>query len=148
VVSCGPTSIRSECGTTKTIVETAIESGSFNTLVALLKAADLVDLLGAEEPFTVFAPTDDAFDHLPEGTLPNLLKNKEWLTTVLSYHVVGGRYDAADLASRESVDTLAKKSLAIDSSQGVKVNGSQVIKPDVQCSNGLIHTIDGVLIPE
>jgi uncharacterized surface protein with fasciclin (FAS1) repeats len=131
----------------KTIVETAIAAGSFETLVAAVKAAGLVDVLSGEGPFTVFAPTDEAFAKLPEGTIEALLADKEKLTAVLTYHVVPGKVKAKDVMKLTSAKTVQGKELTIDTSDGVKVDNATVVKADIEASNGVIHVIDTVLIP-
>lgn len=134
----------------KDIVDTAVKAGSFNTLVAAVTAADLVDTLKSEGPFTVFAPTDEAFAKLPEGTVENLLKpeNKEKLQAVLLYHVVPGKVTAAEVVKLSSAKTANDMDLAImvDGSS-VKVNEALVVQTDIMTSNGVIHVIDTVLIP-
>jgi uncharacterized surface protein with fasciclin (FAS1) repeats len=132
------------------IVEVAQSAGTFNTLVAAVSAADLVETLQGEGPFTVFAPTDEAFAALPEGTVETLLlpENKDQLTAILTYHVVPGEVMAADLAGqRLSVATVNGAEVHIDGRDGVKVEDATVIAADVEASNGVIHVIDGVLIP-
>ena len=134
----------------KTIVETAI-AGKFNTLVAAVKAAGLVDALSGEGPLTVFAPTDEAFAKLPKGTVENLLKpeNKDQLVAVLTYHVVKGSYPAAKVLGSDSLKTLQGGSIAVkQDSKGAMVNDSRIIKTDIECSNGIIHVIDTVLLPK
>jgi uncharacterized surface protein with fasciclin (FAS1) repeats len=134
-------------GSDKTIVETAVAAGSFETLVAAVKAAGLVDVLSGEGPFTVFAPTDEAFAKLPDGTIEALLADKEKLTAVLTYHVVPGKVKAKDVMKVTSAKTVQGKALTFDTSNGVKVDNATVIKADVEASNGVIHVIDTVLIP-
>ena len=131
------------------IVETAVADGRFTTLVAALQAAGLDTTLCDEtKDFTVFAPTDDAFAALPEGTVETLLEDPEGqLTDILLYHVADGRYMAADVVTMESIDTLQGSPLTIDTSDGVMVDGATVIITDVTCSNGVIHVIDAVMIP-
>ncbi|MGD1880951.1 MAG: fasciclin domain-containing protein [Paracoccaceae bacterium] len=132
------------------IVEVAQSAGTFNTLVAAVDAADLVGTLKSEGPFTVFAPTDDAFAALPAGTVDNLLKpeNKDQLVAVLTYHVLPGKVMAADLAGKRlSVATVNGKNLHVDGRNGVRVNKSNVTTADVPASNGVIHVIDRVLLP-
>jgi uncharacterized surface protein with fasciclin (FAS1) repeats len=129
------------------IVETATNAGSFNTLVSAVKAAGLVETLKGEGPFTVFAPTDEAFAKLPAGTLDALLKDKAKLTRILTYHVVPGRVMARDVTGLKSAKTVAGPELRIDSSVGVKINDASVVKADIETSNGVIHVIDTVLIP-
>jgi len=134
----------------KDIVDTAVGAGSFNTLVAAVTAADLVDTLKSEGPFTVFAPTDEAFGKLPEGTVESLLKpeNKEKLQAILLYHVVPGRVMAADVVKLSSAKTANDMQLAIMvDGKTVKVNNAQVIQTDIKTSNGVIHVIDTVMLP-
>ncbi len=135
---------------TGTIVDAASGNDSFSTLVAAVSAAGLVDTLAGPGPFTVFAPTNDAFAALPAGTVDNLLKpeNKDQLISVLTYHVVPGIYPASSLAGqRGSLDTVQGKRLHVNGTDGVKINSSTVIIPDVAASNGVIHAIDKVLLP-
>ena len=130
------------------IVDTAVAAGSFNTLVTAVKAAGLVSTLKGKGPYTVFAPNDAAFAKLPPGTLDSLLKNKTKLATILKYHVVAGRVKAADVAGKVlKVPTAAGMPVNVDGSLGVRVNDAQVIQPDIEASNGVIHVIDTVLIP-
>ena len=134
----------------KDIVDTAVAAGDFNTLVAAIKAADLVDTLKGKGPFTVFAPTDQAFAKLPKGTLENLLKpeNKQKLSSILTYHVVPGKVMASDVVNLSHANTVNGQSLMIKTSHGVvMVNNAQVTKTDIECSNGVIHVIDTVLLP-
>ncbi|MCQ1536852.1 fasciclin domain-containing protein [Methanosarcina sp. KYL-1] len=132
----------------KNIVETAIQAGAFNTLVQAIKAADLVETLSIEGPFTVCAPTDEAFSKLPSGTIDSLLKDKESLKQVLLYHVASGQAMSRDIVKLKSVKTLQGEELKIDITHGVKVGDAQVTQPDIECSNGVIHVIDRVLIPK
>ncbi|MDP5219228.1 fasciclin domain-containing protein [Ruegeria sp. 2205SS24-7] len=135
----------------KDIVDTAVEAGSFGTLVAAVQAADLVGTLKSDGPFTVFAPTDEAFAALPEGTVENLLKpeNKDQLVAVLAYHVVPAKVMSGDIAGkRAKVLTVQGDRLAVNARNGVKVNNAKVVTADVEASNGVIHVIDTVLIPE
>jgi len=132
----------------KTIVETAIEAGSFKTLVAAVQAAGLVDALNSPGPFTVFAPTDDAFAEIPTDTLNALLEDKEKLTSILTYHVVSGRLLAAQVMRKNSLITLQGGALSVDITDGVKIDGANVIQADISCSNGKIHVIDKVLMPK
>ncbi len=134
----------------KDIVDTAVDAGSFKTLVAALEAAGLVDTLKGTGPFTVFAPTDAAFAKLPAGTVESLLKpeNKAKLTAILTYHVVPGRVLAAQVAGMSSAPTANGQPLAIRSGQGmVTVGGARLASTDILCSNGVIHVIDTVLLP-
>jgi uncharacterized surface protein with fasciclin (FAS1) repeats len=132
----------------KTIVDVATEAGSFTTLLKALEAADLVKTLSEKGPFTVFAPTDEAFAALPKGTLDDLLKpeNKEKLKRVLSYHVVSGELLSQDLKAGE-VTTLAEVPVEISIKDGIRVNDAKVATPDLKASNGIIHVIDKVLLP-
>jgi uncharacterized surface protein with fasciclin (FAS1) repeats len=130
------------------IVDTAVKAGSFNTLATALKAAGLVEALKGEGPFTVFAPTDEAFAKLPDGALEGLLKDKDKLTAILTYHVVPGRVTAANVIKLESAKTLQGQLVRIDASSGVRINNAKVTQADVLASNGVIHVIDTVLIPE
>lgn len=136
---------------TKDIVETAVGAGSFNTLVAALQAADLVDTLKGDGPFTVFAPTDAAFAALPEGTLESLLQpeNKATLQGILLYHVLSGQVMSADIAGQTlSPTTVQGTTVAIDATDGVKVNSANVVTADIKTSNGVIHVIDAVILPQ
>ena len=134
----------------KDIVDTAVAAGSFNTLATALKAAGLVDTLKGAGPFTVFAPTDEAFAKLPPGTLDDLLKpeNKAKLVSILTYHVVPGAVDSAKVSKLTSAKTVQGQSLkTAAASGGVTVDGARVGQADVRASNGLIHVIDRVLLP-
>lgn len=135
----------------KDVVDVAVENGSFNTLVAAVQAAGLVDTLKGDGPFTVFAPTDEAFAKLPEGTVEMLLmpKNKEQLVAVLTYHVVSGKVKAADVIKLDSASTLQGQSVMVSTSGGnVMINKANVVLADVEASNGVIHVIDTVLLPK
>ncbi|MEG4578555.1 fasciclin domain-containing protein [Microcoleus sp. MON1_C5] len=129
------------------IVDTAVSAGSFTTLVAAVKAAGLVDTLKGAGPFTVFAPTDEAFAKLPEGTVEALLKDIPKLTKILTYHVVSGKVMAADVVNLTSAKTVEGSEVKIDASNGVKINDSTVTTADVAADNGVIHIIDSVLLP-
>ena len=132
------------------IVETAVAAGNFKTLATALEAADLVDALKGEGPFTVFAPTDDAFGKLPAGTVEGLLKpeKKADLQSILKYHVVAGKVMAADVVKMSAAETLQGKKLAIQVKDGtVMVDKAKVTKTDIECSNGVIHVIDSVMLP-
>jgi uncharacterized surface protein with fasciclin (FAS1) repeats len=136
----------------KDIVDTAVGAGSFKTLVAALKAADLVDTLKGEGPFTVMAPTDEAFAKLPEGTVESLLKpeNKEKLIAILKYHVIPGKALAADVIKLDGKDvkTVEGSMARIAVKDGsVTINGAKVIKADIETTNGVIHVIDAVILP-
>jgi len=130
----------------KDIVDTAVAAGNFNTLVAAVKAADLVETLKGEGPFTVFAPTDKAFSALPDGTLDNLLRpeRKRRLTAILTYHVVPGKILSADLLKLTGVKTVQGQTAGV----GLAINGARVTQTDIMCSNGVIHVIDAVILPE
>lgn len=133
------------------IVDTAVAAGSFKTLVAAVKAADLVDTLKGEGPFTVFAPTDEAFAKLPAGTVDDLLKpeNKDKLKAILTYHVVPGKVMAADVGGLTSAKTVNGKEAKVSAADGkVMIDKSTVVKTDIECSNGVIHVIDTVMLPE
>jgi uncharacterized surface protein with fasciclin (FAS1) repeats len=138
-------------GVKKDIVDVAIENGSFNTLVAAVKAADLVDTLKGDGPLTLFAPTDDAFSKLPEGTVEMLLmpENKDKLVAVLTYHVVGGKVKAADVVKLKSAETVQGQSVMVSVTDGsVMIENATVVTADVMASNGVIHVIDTVLLPK
>lgn len=130
------------------IVDTAVSAGQFQTLVTAVKAAGLVDVLKGDGPFTVFAPTDEAFAKLPKGTVEKLLKDKEALAKILTYHVVSGNVKAKDVVKLTSAKTVQGQKLSINTKKGVKVNNAKVVKTDISCSNGTIHVIDTVLLPE
>jgi len=132
------------------IVDTAVSAGKFQTLVTAVKAAGLVDTLKGDGPFTVFAPTDEAFAKLPAGTLEGLLKpeNKEKLVAVLTYHVVPGKIMSGDIAGKTAmVETVQGSKLSVDATKGVKVDSAKVVSADIQASNGVIHVIDQVVLP-
>jgi len=134
---------------TKNIVETAIEAGSFKTLVAAVTAAGLAETLQGDGPFTVFAPTDEAFAKIPAETLTDLLKpeNKQKLAGILTYHVVSGKVLAADASKLTTAKTVNGQEIKIDATSGVKINNATVTTADVEASNGVIHIIDAVLMP-
>jgi uncharacterized surface protein with fasciclin (FAS1) repeats len=135
----------------KDIVDTAVAAGSFNTLAAALTAAGLVDTLKGDGPFTVFAPTDEAFAKLPAGTVENLLKpeNKDQLIKVLTYHVVPGKVDSKTVVTLDSATTVEGQDVKIAVKDGnVMVDGAKVVKADVAASNGVIHVIDTVILPQ
>ena len=132
----------------KDIVDTAVANGSFTTLVAAVQAAGLVDTLKGAGPFTVFAPTDEAFKKLPAGTVEGLLKDPAKLKDILLYHVVPGKVMAADVVNLSSADTALGKPIAIKVLDGkVMINDASVVLPDVAASNGVIHVIDSVMLP-
>ena len=130
-----------------TIVDIATNDDRFETLVTALDAAGLVDTLAGEGPFTVFAPTDEAFAALPEGTVEALLEDTEALSQVLTYHVVAGSVSAADVTSLSNATTLQGQPVVVSSIDGVMINQAEVIQPDVMASNGVIHVVDSVLLP-
>jgi uncharacterized surface protein with fasciclin (FAS1) repeats len=133
------------------IVETAVAAGSFNTLVTAVKAGGLVDTLKGPGPFTVFAPTDEAFAKLPGGTVENLLKpeNKQQLVAILTYHVVPGKVMSKDLVGKKTMAKAVEGTqVSIDATDGVRVNNAKVVKADIEASNGVIHVIDTVIIPK
>jgi len=129
------------------IVDVTLGDDRFQTLCAAVTAAGLVDTLRGAGPFTVFAPTDDAFAKLPSGTVESLLQDIPKLKTILLYHVVAGKHMAADVVKETSVSTVQGNALEIDASDGVKVGGAKVVIADVAADNGVIHVIDSVLIP-
>jgi uncharacterized surface protein with fasciclin (FAS1) repeats len=133
----------------KNIVETAIDAGNFTTLVAAVKAAGLVETLSGTGPFTVFAPTDDAFKALPNGTVESLLKpeNKAKLVSILTYHVVGGKADAKAVTGKSEWNTVEGSPVHITTNNGAKIENAKIIKTDIECSNGYIHVIDAVIMP-
>jgi transforming growth factor-beta-induced protein len=134
----------------KDIVDTAVEAEDFTTLVAAVKAAGLVETLKGDGPFTVFAPTNDAFGKLPKGTVDTLLKpeNKEKLVSVLTYHVVPGKVMAADVIKLKNAKTVQGSEVDIVVTDGnVKIDNANVVKTDIECGNGVIHVIDAVILP-
>ena len=136
-----------EPATGTTIADLASSREDLSTLVTALSAAGLVETMSGEGPFTVFAPTNAAFDALPEGTLDALLADPEALGNVLKYHVVSGAVTSDQVVALTSADTLAGKPVAVDASEGVKVGGATVVEADIQASNGVIHVIDAVMLP-
>ena len=135
------------------IVDTAVAAGNFKTLVTAVKAAGLVDTLKSKGPFTVFAPTDDAFAKLPRGTVDGLLKDIPKLKAVLTYHVVPGKVMAADVVKLKTAKTVQGQDVKIDASKwhlhkNVKINDANVIKADINTDNGVIHVIDKVILPK
>jgi uncharacterized surface protein with fasciclin (FAS1) repeats len=134
---------------TKDIVETAVAAGSFKTLIAAVQAAGLAETLKGKGPFTVFAPTDEAFAKLPAGTVEALLKDKEKLTAILTYHVVAGDVRAAQAMKLNTAKTVNGKSLSITVKDGnVMIDNAKVVKADIAASNGVIHVIDTVVLPK
>ena len=150
LVAAVPLALTSLTVKAKDIVDTAVGAGQFETLVAAVKAAGLVDTLKGDGPFTVFAPTDAAFAALPEGTVENLLKpeNKDQLIAILTYHVIPGKVMSSDIAGKTaSVATVQGSELSIDATDGVKVDNATVTAADIETSNGVIHVIDTVVLP-
>lgn len=149
-LACAP-NYSTEKPAMKTIVQVATEAGSFNTLVAAVKAAGLAETLGSEGPFTVFAPTDAAFALLPAGTVEALLADKQKLASILTYHVLSGKVMAGDIIKSNGAKpaTVNGQDLDIVLKEGkVYVNGAQVVTADIAASNGVIHVIDAVLMPK
>lgn len=149
--ACAPAYSSKENIPMKNIVQVAVENGNFNTLVAAVKAAGLAETLQGPGPFTVFAPTDSAFAKLPAGTVDALLMDKGKLASILTYHVLSGKVVSSDIARMNGANpvTANGQKLDIDVRGGkVYVNGAQVVTADVQASNGVIHVIDGVLMPK
>jgi uncharacterized surface protein with fasciclin (FAS1) repeats len=138
---------RPEVEASGNIIDTAINAGSFSTLIEAIKAADLVETLEGSGPFTVFAPSDEAFAKLPEKIRAALIADKDALAELLTYHVIPGEVTAADVATLESATTVQGSAISIDSSNGVEVDGAKVVSADIRASNGIIHVIDSVLIP-
>lgn len=130
------------------IVDTAQNNGNFSLLVASLKVTGLASVLSGEGPFTVFAPNDEAFAKLPDGTIDNLLSSPERLKEILTYHVVTGKVMSSSLPASSSAVTVNGQEVSITVSDKVRVNDSVVITPDIECSNGVIHVIDSVLMPQ
>lgn len=130
-----------------TIVDIAVSAGKFNTLVKAVEAAGLVEALSGSGPFTVFAPTDEAFAQIPEDTLQAVLQNREQLTAILTYHVVPGKLMAADVVRSNQLQTLQGQSITVTTEGGVQVDGANVITTDIEADNGVIHVIDRVLMP-
>ncbi len=133
----------------KDIVDTAVSAGNFNTLVTAVKAADLVETLKGDGPFTVFAPSDAAFEKVPGDTLNSLLADKSALANVLTYHVVAGKVSAADVVKLSEAKTVQGQNVQIEVKNGtVFIDGAQVVSADIEASNGIIHVIDTVILPK
>ncbi len=151
-LSFGTQAAHADCGTCdKTVVEVAVGSDDFSTLVAAVKAAGLVETLSGDGPFTVFAPTNEAFAKLPEGTVANLLKpeNKDKLVSILTYHVVPGKVMAKDVVNLTEAKTVQGSKVKIKVEDGaVMLDKAKVIKTDIPCKNGVIHVIDSVILPK
>lgn len=135
-------------GHSKDIVDTAVEAGTFTTLVAAVQAAGLVDTLKGEGPFTVFAPTDEAFAALPAGTVEGLLADPEALAAILTYHVIAGKVMSTDLSNNMMATTVNGADVTIMTEGGVTVDGANVVAADIEASNGVIHVIDAVILPK
>ncbi len=148
-LAAGILGARASAASGKDIVDTAASAGSFNTLVAAVKAAGLEGTLRGAGPFTVFAPTDEAFAKLPAGTVESLLKpeNRAKLQAILTYHVVPGKVMAADVVRLNSAKTVNGQQVRITTGNGVKVDAANVVSTDIECSNGVIHVIDSVILP-
>ena len=148
-VGAGSATVEHSDDQSMNIVETAVSAGSFNTLVAAVQAAGLVETLSGDGPFTVFAPTDEAFAEIPEDQLNALLADKEALTAVLTYHVVAGKVMAEDVVKLDSAETVNGQSVSVMVEDGkVMIDGAEVITADISTSNGVIHVIDKVILPE
>ncbi|MEJ2130346.1 MAG: fasciclin domain-containing protein [Gammaproteobacteria bacterium] len=137
----------SDAAKEQNIIETAQDAGSFETLLAAIDAAGLTETLAEGGPFTVFAPTDAAFARIPQETLDALLKDKQALAKVLTYHVVAGEVRASEVVRLSSATTVEGSTLAIDTGSGVRIDDANVVATDITASNGVIHVIDKVLIP-
>jgi uncharacterized surface protein with fasciclin (FAS1) repeats len=145
-VLAAPAAVRA--GQSQDIVDTAVAAGSFKTLATALQAAGLVETLKGKGPFTVFAPTDEAFAKIPKADLDALIADKAKLTKVLTYHVVAGKVMASDVVKLKDAKTVEGQLVKIDSSHGVMINNAKVLKADVEASNGVIHVIDTVILPQ
>ena len=130
------------------IIDVAVSAGTFKTLVAAVQAAGLVDTLKGKGPFTIFAPSDDAFAKLPKGTVEGLLKDLPKLKSILTYHVVAGKVTAAEVMKLTSAKTVNGQLVTIQANGGVQVNGANVVTADVMADNGIIHVIDSVILPK
>lgn len=132
----------------KNLIETAIDKGNFKILINALQEAGLFDTLSRDGPYTIFAPTDEAFSKLPAGTLENLIHDKEKLTDILTYHVIPNKVMAAQVSNLKTADTINGKKLTIKTSSVLKIDKAKVIKTNIKCTNGIIHVIDEVLLPK
>lgn len=132
----------------KSIIDTATEAGNFKTLLDAVKRAGLVDTLKGKGPYTIFAPSDDAFSKLPRQELDRILNDRKQLSKILTYHVVPGKVMAQDVTKLKSAKTVQGQEIKIDTSKGVRVNDAQVTRQDIECSNGVIHVIDRVIMPK
>ena len=131
-----------------TIVDIAVQAGSFKTLVQAVQAAGLVETLSGQGPFTVFAPTDEAFAQIPQETLQAVLADKEKLTAILTYHVVPGKLMAADVVRSTQLQTVQGQSITVSTEGGVRVDDANVVQTDIEADNGVIHVIDKVIMPK
>jgi len=131
----------------KNLVETAIEAGIFKTLIKVIQESGLFDILSKEGPYTIFAPTDEAFSKLPSGTMDNLFQDKEKLTDILTYHVVQDKIMSNDVIKLKKADTINGKQIKIRTDNRVKIDEANIIKTNIECTNGIIHIIDQVLLP-
>jgi uncharacterized surface protein with fasciclin (FAS1) repeats len=132
----------------KNLIQTAIAEGNFKTLIKVIQETGFVDILSVEGPFTIFAPTDQAFAKLPKGTMEKLLKDKEKLTEILTYHVILDRVMVKQVLKIRKANTVNGKDLSINTKNGVKIDKANIIKTDIECINGILHIIDEVLIPK
>ena len=132
----------------KNLVQTAIAEGNFKTLIRVIQETGLIDILSIEGPFTIFAPTDQAFAKLPKGTMEKLLKDKEKLTEILTYHVILDRVMVKQVIKIRKANTINGKDLSINTKNRVKIDKANIIKTDIECINGILHIIDEVLIPK
>jgi uncharacterized surface protein with fasciclin (FAS1) repeats len=135
-------------GYMKSIIDTAVSAGNFSTLVTAIKEAGLIDTLSGKGPFTVFAPTDEAFAKIPADTLSAVLADKAKLTSILTYHVVAGKVMAKDVAGMTEAKTVQGSTIAVDTTGVLKKNDAKVVSADIECTNGVIHAIDTVLMPK
>lgn len=143
----GETTTASQTEATSNLIDTAINAGNFNTLVEALKSAGLDKTLQGPGPYTVFAPSDEAFSRMPESIRIAITSNKEALAELLTYHVVTGEVTGSDVARLKSAETVQGSTITIDTSNGVKVDGANVVTADIRASNGIIHVIDAVMVP-
>ncbi|KYK32896.1 MAG: fasciclin [Thermoplasmatales archaeon SG8-52-3] len=132
----------------KNLVETAINAGTFKTLIIALREAGLYDILCSEGPYTIFAPTDEAFSKLPDGAIEKIMKDKEKLTDILTYHVIANRVFSKDVTTLQKAVTINGKHVKIKTGNTVKIDNARIIRSDIKCTNGVIHIIDEVLLPK
>ena len=131
----------------KNLVETAINEGTFKTLIIALRESGLYDILRSGGPYTIFAPTDEAFSKLPDGTIEKLMKDKEKLTDIITYHLIANRIFSNEVISLQKANTINGKQVKIKAGNNVKIDNARIIKSDIKCTNGVIHIIDEVLLP-